>query len=122
MDRRVLIVDDDANIRKLFTRILSKGGYAVRDVEAGDDAISVLTREGPFDLMVLDLCMPKPDGFEVLKEIRTKHPGQRILVVSGYMGGELLPASMFLGATAVLLKSDAPESLLSTVNTLLQAQ
>ena len=108
VERRVLVVDDDPNIRKLFSRILSRGGYAVHSVESGADALQALVTEAPFDLMVLDLCMPKPDGFEILKEVRLQYPGLRILVVSGFCEGALLPASTFLGATATLSKSEAP--------------
>jgi CheY-like chemotaxis protein len=113
-------VDDDSNIRQLFSRILSRGGYAVHSVESGTDALQALATEAPFDLMVLDLCMPKPDGFEILKEARLQYPGLRILVVSGFYEGALLPASTFLGATATLNKTEAPQTLLSVANELLQ--
>ena len=73
----------------------------------------------PVDLLVLDLSMPKPDGFDLLKRLRLKRPGLRILVISGYMQGALLKASEFLGATASLSKTDAPLHLLETVNSLL---
>ena len=120
MAQRVLVVDDDANVLKLFSRILSNGGYTVRFVASGGETLRALETDGPFDLLVLDLCMPKPDGLEVLRQVHAQYPGLRILVVSGYLEGALLPASEFLGATATLMKSQAPELLLSTVRNLLQ--
>ena len=120
MDKRILLVDDDPQILKLFSKILTKGGYAVSTETSGDEAIKVLGTGGPFDLMVLDLCMPTPDGFEVLKEVRTRYPGLRTLVVSGFMGGALLAAANALGATATINKADAPRNLLEQVNRVLQ--
>jgi len=120
VESRILIVDDDPQTLKLFSRILTKGGYHVTIEQSGEKAISVLDTGGPFDLMVLDLCMPKPDGFEILKEVRAQYPGLRTLVISGFMGGALLTASELLGATATLNKADAPGSLLQQVNRLLQ--
>ena len=115
----VLIADDEPQVLKLFARILSQGGFSVTAVDSGDAAIKVL-QTAPVDLLVLDLNMPPPDGFELLKSLRTKRPGLRILVISGYMQGALLQASELLGATASLSKSDAPKLLLQTVKMLLQ--
>jgi len=115
-----LVVDDDPQVLKLYSRILTKGGYRVLAEQSGEKVIEILNTGGPFDLMVLDLCMPKPDGFEILKEVRSRYPGLRTLVISGFMGGALLVASELLGATATLNKTDAPELLLQQVNRLLQ--
>jgi len=116
----ILVVDDEAEILELFTRILKRGGvYSVTAVDSGGAAKKVL-KEQHFDLMILDLSMPRPDGLEVLKSVRAEMPGLRILVVSGYMGGALLQASEILGATRTLNKKDAPKRLLSTVATLLR--
>ena len=115
----ILVVDDDPQILKLFSRILTRGGYEVRTENSGKRAMKAL-EENPVDLMVLDLSMPEQDGFEILKKLRASRPGLRILVTSGCLGGALLKASEFLGATAVLNKADAPRELLSTVNHLLQ--
>ena len=82
--------------------------------------MEVLEQSGPVDLLVLDLSMPEPDGFEVLKTLRAKRPGWRSLVISGFLGGALLEASELLGATASLSKTQAPKLLLKTVNDLLR--
>jgi CheY-like chemotaxis protein len=119
MSARILVVDDDPQILKLYSKILTKGGYAVTIEPSGKQAIKILEDE-PFDLLVLDLCMPQPDGFEVLEKIRTRHPGLRTLVTSGFMDGALLLASEALGATASLNKKDSPDQLLQKVNLLLR--
>jgi DNA-binding NarL/FixJ family response regulator len=77
-------------------------------------------REQPVDLLVLDLSMPKTDGFDVLRSLRVQLPGLPILVISGYMEGALLQASELLGAAASLSKTDAPGLLVQTVNKLLK--
>jgi len=120
MSGRILVVDDDPQILKLYSKILAKGGYRVAVEPSGKKAIKILDDDEPFDLLVLDLCMPQPDGFEVLEQIRARHPGLRTLVTSGFMDGALLLASEALGATATLNKKDSPEQLLEKVNLLLR--
>jgi DNA-binding NtrC family response regulator len=118
----VLIVDDDANILRLFAKILSRGGYEVHTEPSSAKVFGVLDTEGPFDLLILDLCMPEPDGFEVMKEVRSRYPALKVLITSGFLEGKLLQASQYLGATETLSKTDAPMMLLSQVNHLLQCQ
>ena len=113
-------MDDDPQVLKLFTRILTKGGYSVLPETSSEKALDALQDVEPIDLMVLDLNMPAPDGFEVLKAMRNKRPGLRILVTSGFLDGALLEAAELLGATATLNKSDAPSLLLDKVNHLLE--
>jgi CheY-like chemotaxis protein len=120
MGDKVLVVDDDQQVLRLFSRILTKGGYTVHAEKSSKRALETLDKAGPFDLVVLDLSMPPPDGFEVLKALHTQRPGLRILVISGFLEGALLEAAELLGATATLKKTDAPRLLLQTVNHLLR--
>ena len=68
---RVLIVDDDENIRGLFERVFSSGGYAVRTASEGLEALRLLEEETP-DLIVLDLMLPWLNGIDVLATVRTQ--------------------------------------------------
>ena len=120
MQSRILIVDDDPQVLKLFAKILKDGGYSVKTEDSGQNALASFEEDGPFDLVVLDLSMPAPDGFATLKELRAKRPGLRILVTSGFLGGALLEASECLGATISLNKEEAPVMLLQKVNDLLR--
>jgi CheY-like chemotaxis protein len=117
---RILIVDDDPQVLKLFTKLLTQSGYSVQTEISGQNAIEAMKRDGPFDLVVLDLSMPEPDGFATLKQLRAVRPGLRILVTSGFMGGALLEASELLGATSSLNKAEAPEHLVQKVADLLR--
>ena len=115
----ILVIDDEVAILKFFGEILEEGGYAVHTASSGLEGLKIL-REVPVDLVVLDLSMPEPDGFELLTSIRASLPGLRIIVVSGFMEGALLEAARVLGATAALSKVDAPRLLLQTVRNILQ--
>ena len=119
MKPRVLIVDDDPQVLKLFARILDKGGYEVTSAPSGKDVMQTLQRS-VFDVVVLDLSMPPPDGFELLKQLRSSMPGLRVLVTSGFIQGALLKAAELLGARATLAKTDAPARLLAAVDNLLR--
>ena len=115
---RILVVDDDPQVRRLFARKLRSAGYSVSEAQSGRQALVVL-RGSRFDLMVLDLEMPDTDGFEVLKSMRSEQPHLRVLVISGYMQGGLLEAAEWFGATATIDKLTAPQSLVETARRLL---
>jgi DNA-binding response OmpR family regulator len=76
MKRRVLIVDDEEVIRKILRIHLAKLGYEVTEAADGEQAIEELGKDD-FDLLICDILMPKKDGWEVVKEVksnsRTKH-------------------------------------------------
>jgi len=73
----------------------------------------------PPDLLVLDLNMPEPDGFDLLKLERSRAPDLRILVISGYLKGPLLEAARMVGAVATLEKPVSDEALVSKVRQVL---
>jgi CheY-like chemotaxis protein len=104
----------------LLARILTAGGYAVQVATSGAEAMQVVRRD-QVDLLVLDLSMPEPDGFEILQMLRYTRPCLRILVVSGFIEGVLLRAAAMLGATATLNKVEAPERLMETVRNILNS-
>ena len=115
---QVLVIDDDRQILRLFTDILADGGISVVAASSGKKALDLL-RTQAFKVVVVDLNMPNPDGFEVLRTLRSNAHRPRIVAVSGFMKGELLKAADVLGADATLNKTDALELLLPTVKNLL---
>jgi CheY-like chemotaxis protein len=110
----ILVVDDDSQVRKLFSQVLNKAGYAVYEACNGLEAKAFLQRI-QFDLIILDLNMPEMDGFEVLKFARSELPGVKIIVASGFMQGTMLKAAKLFGAAATLDKPVPISLLLSTV-------
>jgi DNA-binding NtrC family response regulator len=115
---RILVADDDEDVRQLFVKKLRSAGYKVSEAGSGHGTLDAL-RKSRFQLLVLDLEMPDLDGFQVLKAARKNWPHLRVLVVSGYMDGALLGAAECLGAAATLGKVQAARSLVSTVQRLL---
>ena len=111
---RILLVDDDRQIVRYLKKALTEGGYAVTATTSSKQALA-LTQEGPPDLLILDLNMPEPDGFELLKIERAKFPYMRILAISGYSQGALLEAAGILGAVATLRKPVTAEELVAKV-------
>jgi DNA-binding response OmpR family regulator len=69
MDERVLLVEDDASIREVAALGLTQAGFAVTTASDGRQGLAEF-RQGPFDLVVLDVMLPELDGFEVCREIR----------------------------------------------------
>lgn len=82
---RIMVVDDDAGVRRTLSLMLSKAGFEV--VQASDGAEAVrLWRERGGDLVITDLHMPRKDGIETIVELLCHSPGVRIIAMSG--GGQ----------------------------------
>ena len=116
--RRILVVDDDPQILKMFTRTLLAAGYAVDAARSGTEAIRLI-RETSVDLLVLDLSMPEPDGLEVLKLLAAVRPGLKVIAVTGMIPEALLRAARLAGAVATLSKPTPLRTLLETVEEVL---
>lgn len=103
MGQTILVVDDDAAIRKVAKRVLELHGYGVISVGTADEAHQVLN-EGhrPVDLLLTDVRMPGMDGRELASSLRSTHPGLRVLFTSG------MPAESFAGGARGSLDADAP--------------
>jgi len=114
----IVIVDDDPQVLKFLSTTLEQNGYAVTATTSGKKSLALIKQHPP-DLLILDLNMPEPDGFDILKIERSQFPYLRILVISGYLEGRLLEASKFVGAIATLEKPITPEVLASKVREIL---
>ena len=110
MAARILIADDDSQQRRYLAAVLSGAGYEPTAAEGGRAAIDRL-REGPVDLMLLDLGMPDMDGLEVLRRLRES--GARLPVIVLTADGSITRAveAMRAGATDFLVKPAGPERL-----------
>jgi DNA-binding NtrC family response regulator len=85
LGQRIMIVDDDASIRRTLQILLSKAGYEVIQACDGSEAVR-LWRDHGADLVITDLHMPEKDGIETIIELLTHTPGIRIIAMSG--GGQ----------------------------------
>ena len=75
MARRALVVDDDAPIRQMLAKVVERQDFAVDTAKDGEEAIDRLDEDG-YSLIVLDLMMPRVDGFEVLQHIQDEYPAK----------------------------------------------
>lgn len=80
----VLIVDDDAIVRRVIQGHLSHAGYRIFEAEDGQEALEVLDRTGVVNLVIVDLVMPRLGGPELVAELRRDRPSQPVLLMSAY--------------------------------------
>ena len=80
----VLLVEDEEGIRRAAQRVLQKFGYQVLTAGDGEEALTILRRESPVDLVLTDLVMPKLGGRGLYDAVRQSGGHQRFLFVSGY--------------------------------------
>ncbi len=115
---RVLIVDDEADLRKSIRLILTKADYDVVEAEDGEQAIAAI-RSGDNPLLVsviiCDLVMPKVGGMEAIAYFRSQFPGVPILVLTGHLNIENVNELYKQGVVDCLAKPIAPEKLLAVV-------
>jgi len=103
--KNILIVDDDRQTRLKLTRALARPDYAVSSVEDGNEALQMLSAK-PFDLILLDILMPKMDGIEVLKQLQadTSRKMPEVIVISAVEDPESIQRCRQLGARYYLTK------------------
>src|SRR4051812_5885392 len=104
--QRILVVDDDASIRRTLSILLNKAGYEVFQAADGSEAVR-LWRDRGGDLVITDLHMPEKDGIQTIIELLSHSPGVRIIAMSG--GGQtkrldLLGNASLLGAVLTIEK------------------
>jgi len=107
---RVLIVDDDPDIREFLGDLLTAWHYVVLTAASGVEALEVLERR-QVDVVLLDLVMPTMDGTEALREIRRRRPGLPVIMMSALMTPYLRQQCFQSGAQGWLVKPVDRESL-----------
>jgi signal transduction histidine kinase len=80
---RILVVDDDCDVRQMIGEMLTESGYSVELAAAADEALAILQRDGGFDAMLVDYVMPGTNGASLVKIVRSLRPGLRILMMTG---------------------------------------
>ena len=101
---RILIVDDDANVRFLLTLEISKRGHEVVEAADGVQAIEEMSR-GNFDIVLTDIGMPGMDGLELAAWIKRTRPDTDVIVMTSYASIESAATAVRLGAFDYLLKN-----------------
>lgn len=116
---KILIIDDEENIRKMLTRALEAENYQVETALNGEDGLDKL-KENDFDLILLDLKLPGMDGIEVLEAMRKQDILVPVLIVTGYGSVESAVKVMKLGAIDYLQKPFKPQDIRDQVKNILK--
>jgi len=115
---RVLVVDDEADVRKSVRLILSKAGYDVVEAEDGEAGVRAIKRgDNPFALgaIICDLNMPKMSGMEAIPHFRSQFPHSSVIVLSGEVTTERVRVLLKQGVSDILLKSINQDKLLAAI-------
>ena len=119
---RILVVDDEPLIREMAREILETSGYAVTEAVDGQSGLETfLESQGGYDLVILDLVMPRLHGFQVMDRILQAAPGTRILLSSGFSPDSRPELTRPTATTAFLAKPYRSRDLLEYVRKLLDA-
>src|SRR5947207_13551566 len=90
---RVLIIEDDAENRRVMAQLFAREDWKVLEAKDGDAGLELALRNRP-ELILCDLLMPKSNGFEVCRSIREQLQPTKIIVVSGRDSGSIEPAPL----------------------------
>jgi PAS domain S-box-containing protein len=110
---RILVVDDDADVRDITVQLLREGGYAVAEAHSGLAALAALERGETYDLVVVDIAMAGLNGIETVRQWRERRPGLRVLFITGYADTSMFDAQT--GADPVLKKPFSRDALTAAV-------
>ena len=114
-DTRILVVEDDANLREALVDTLMLGGYQCIDCESGEEALLTL-KEQQVDLVISDVQMGGMSGLTLLRSIKAQHPNLPVLLMTAYANIDDAVGAMRDGATDYMAKPFAPEVLLNLVS------
>jgi len=117
--RKILLVDDDAEIIEAIRFALESKGYLVLVARDGNQGLAMAEREAP-DLMILDMMMPKRSGFLVLEKLRRSNPNPlRVIMITANEGSRHKAYAEMLGVDDYLRKPFAMDRLIETVERLM---
>ncbi|MEM2465935.1 MAG: response regulator [Candidatus Bathyarchaeia archaeon] len=111
---RILIVDDDENIRKVLTTILEEEGYTVDEAENAKKAIDK-TKRNVYNLALIDIRLPDMEGIELLTKIKDTVPKMRKIIITGYPTLQNAIEAVNRGADAYILKPFDIDKVLATI-------
>ncbi len=125
---KILVIEDDASMRRTISRILTSAGHEVTEAPNGAKGIKLCRTSCP-DIIVTDIFMPEKDGIETILDLRLEHPSTLILAISGGVvilaappnAHQYLDMAQTLGANGMLAKPFRAEDLLREIDKLLQA-
>ena len=100
---KILLAEDEVDLNNVVTRYLKKNGYSIDSVLDGEEALDYL-EYGEYDLVILDIMMPKVDGFEVIKKLRDKGNHTSVLMLTARDSADDKVKGLDLGADDYIVK------------------
>ena len=116
--KKILIIEDERSMARALELKLTHEGFKVATANDGAAGLALID-QGPFDLILLDLVMPKMDGFSVLEALQVKHNTIPVIVSSNLSQPEDEQRAKTLGAAGFIIKSNTP---IATIIELIKAQ
>jgi DNA-binding NtrC family response regulator len=118
---RILIIDDDENIRKVLKTILEDEGYIVDTADTAKKAIEQ-SEKAFYNLALIDVRLPDMEGIELLSKMRSTKPKMRKIIVTGYPTLQNAISAVNKGADAYIMKPFEVEKILQTIQEQLKKQ
>lgn len=116
--KRILVVEDETYLRELYVDILKKEGYDVDFASEGEEALAKM-KTGGYDLVLLDIMLPKMDGIQILKKLKQEKPqkpNKAVLLLTNLGQETVISEGVALGVRGYLIKSDyTPDQLVEEV-------
>lgn len=121
MAKTVLIVEDSPTQLEVIKRAVSEAGFEVLTAVSGEEALKVL-QDKKADAMVLDVLLPRVDGFEVARRIKAKPETQNIKIISitSFDVGDIQEKAKEAGVDDIVIKPFKPEAIVAKINDLLK--
>lgn len=118
---RILVVEDDDQVRKMVCKVLKNQGYDFAEAVNGKEVFKILRNKVNIKIVVADIIMPEKDGLETIQELKRDYPDIKILAISG--GGKIsaqnyLALAQKVGADLILQKPFDKQELLDAVKKL----
>lgn len=115
---RILLVEDQHNIRLLIATLLRSSGHEIVEADDGEEAHSILKNPPAFDMLITDLQLPRLDGTQLIQHARSDNPKLIILAVSAYH--DRLAEAQARGADRTLSKPFSHRQLMDTVSSMVE--
>lgn len=121
---KILLIEDDLDLRELYTEILKEASFAVASAADGQTGLT-LALAGGYDLLLLDIMLPKIDGLQILKNLKSNAQLSKIPVIllTNLDRESIIKEGFSLGADGYIIKSeDTPDQVVAEVKKLLEGK
>jgi two-component system, cell cycle sensor histidine kinase and response regulator CckA len=119
----ILVVEDEDNVRAMARQLLGAYGYQVLESASGEEALRLVEQHtGPVDLLLTDVVMPRMNGHDLGEMLRSRHPGLKLLYMSGYSRDAMLQHAVIEPETPYVQKPFTPQTMAAAVRRALDGE